>query len=362
VEEGQAGVAASSDAGMPRDAFISHCTKDGAELAETLCLALETRTLRCWIAPRDVAWDSGYGPAIDAAIRDCGVFVILMTPEAAKSEELGREAQLASQYRKRMIPISVDGVEPGQNLRYYIAGWQYFRCPRVPDEKDMDRLAHAVRGTSASVAPDSSARVRSRRSVRPWQLIAIAGSVIGLLALVMYLVLGDAWLRRPATPVTERDESKDAARDKQRESLSLPVRPAPSESISASPVPSSRTRDGLAAVKSSPVSVVNNRDALIVNQTRLPFVRVQGGSVAPFEMSVTEVTQEVWKQVMEDNPSDFDGDELPVHNVTWKEALSFVGKLNQRNDGYKYRLPTEAEWEYAAKANNPAPPNLMTTA
>jgi formylglycine-generating enzyme required for sulfatase activity len=53
---------------------------------------------------------------------------------------------------------------------------------------------------------------------------------------------------------------------------------------------------------------------------------------------------------MGSNPSAFPGDDRPVESVSWDNAQDFLGKLNALNDGYAYRLPTEAEWEYAAKA------------
>lgn len=64
-----------------------------------------------------------------------------------------------------------------------------------------------------------------------------------------------------------------------------------------------------------------------------------------------EVTQEVWKAVMGNNPSKFKGTNLPVEMVSWKDCQKFIAKLN-RMTGMQFRLPTEAEWEYAARGGN----------
>jgi formylglycine-generating enzyme required for sulfatase activity len=71
-----------------------------------------------------------------------------------------------------------------------------------------------------------------------------------------------------------------------------------------------------------------------------------------FYMQTTEVTQAQWKEVMGNNPSRFNkcGDDCPVENVSWNDVQNFVHKLNQREGSGIYRLPTEAEWEYAARA------------
>ena len=63
------------------------------------------------------------------------------------------------------------------------------------------------------------------------------------------------------------------------------------------------------------------------------------------------VTQGLWTAVMQDNPSFFDGDSRPVETVSWEDAQQFLEKLNELT-GKAYRLPTEAEWEYAARGGN----------
>ena len=69
----------------------------------------------------------------------------------------------------------------------------------------------------------------------------------------------------------------------------------------------------------------------------------------PFYMGKYEVTQEQWEAVMGKNPSDTKGAKLPVTAVSWEDCQEFIKKLNKKTDG-GYRLPTEAEWEYACRA------------
>jgi formylglycine-generating enzyme required for sulfatase activity len=72
-----------------------------------------------------------------------------------------------------------------------------------------------------------------------------------------------------------------------------------------------------------------------------------------FYLGIHEVTQGQWEAVMGNNPSQFKGDaNRPVETVSWEVVQKFIDKLNTREGGTPYRLPTEAEWEYAARAGS----------
>jgi len=109
---------------------------------------------------------------------------------------------------------------------------------------------------------------------------------------------------------------------------------------------------------------------VVKNSTGMEFVLVPAGSFmmgsdksdaekpahqvkinSQFYLGKYEVTQAQWQKVMGSNPSFTKNcDQCPVEMVSWDDAQEFIKKLNAANDGYTYRLPSEAEWEYACRA------------
>ncbi|OYP55116.1 hypothetical protein CIK99_11670 [Prevotella sp. P5-92] len=131
---------------------------------------------------------------------------------------------------------------------------------------------------------------------------------------------------------------------------------------------------------SSSLSSVNNSSAsgsvvpITVNGVTFNMIKVEGGtftmgatiemkepwgnekpkhsvSLSTYYIGETEVTQSLWKAVMGNNPSFFKGYNLPVEQVSWNDCQDFVRKLNNLT-GKRFRLPTEAEWEFAARGGN----------
>ena len=124
-----------------------------------------------------------------------------------------------------------------------------------------------------------------------------------------------------------------------------------------------------------PEELTNDKESFTVKGVQFTMIRVEGGtytmgatseqgsdawddekpahsvSVGTFYIGETEVTQALWQAVMGSNPSEFKGGQRPVESVSWDDCQTFISKLNSLT-GKNFRLPTEEEWEYAARGGN----------
>ena len=162
-------------------------------------------------------------------------------------------------------------------------------------------------------------------------------------------------ITRPTKPASKPNVKPRTPANRSHRQSSQSSRPTPQRVNQESP-----------RVNQEPLS---NR-TFTVNGVEFTMVGVQGGTfqmgrndgdgnekpvhsvtLSSFYIGQTEVTQALWKAVMGSNPSHFKGDNLPVEWVSWNDCQTFIKKLNQMTDEH-FRLPTEAEWEYAAKGGN----------
>jgi len=138
--------------------------------------------------------------------------------------------------------------------------------------------------------------------------------------------------------------------------------PVPPPSVEPStPIPNPTPADE--TNNPTPVELPESANSIGMKFKLIPagtFMMCQGGLAhevtltKPFKMGVHEVTQAQYEQVMGNNPSGFKGADNPVDRVTWHDAVEFCRKLSElpaeKAAGNVYRLPTEAEWEYACRA------------
>ena len=131
------------------DVFISYHTKSAKNIADRLCGELESRGISCWYAPRDV--DPGaYKSSIAAAIRDCKVFLLILNPEADKSEQVKDEIHLArriydeNQEAITILPIRLNHCHLSDEIYMEISRFHMIECAVPLLEKNIQELLKRV--------------------------------------------------------------------------------------------------------------------------------------------------------------------------------------------------------------------------
>ena len=177
-----------------------------------------------------------------------------------------------------------------------------------------------------------------------------------LLPLAAYSIPDNKTPQKPPKITRPTSKPKPTQKPAARPKPKPAPKPAPNPAPKPSPKPQPRVNQ----------EALSNR-TFTVNGVSFTMVGVQGGTfqmgsndgendekpvhsvtLSSYYIGQTEVTQALWKAVMGSNPSNFKGDNLPVEQVSWNDCQTFIRYLNQLT-GQRFRLPTEAEWEFAAK-------------
>jgi len=129
---------------MPHDVFISH-SKDDKLTALALCNKLESKGVRCWIAPRDVTPGVEWGAAIIEAIEGSRVMVLIFSLKANNSKHVHREVHRAFAKNLTVIPVRVENVRPTGTLEYYLGSVHWLDAMTPPIEKHLETVAKQVK-------------------------------------------------------------------------------------------------------------------------------------------------------------------------------------------------------------------------
>ena len=129
---------------MAHDVFISHSSED-KPVADAACAALESATIRCWIAPRDVQPGRTFAGEINRAIQRSKVMVLIFSAHSNKSEQVLREVQLASNSHLHIVQFRIQDVIPNDDLEYYLSAPHWLDALLPPLENHLERLKTSVR-------------------------------------------------------------------------------------------------------------------------------------------------------------------------------------------------------------------------
>ena len=125
------------------DVFISYAQQD-KPIADAVCAKLESRNIRCWIAPRDISPGKSFPEAIIEGIEDGKVVVLIFSSHANKSAHVTRELTNAVNKGRIIIPFRVEDVTPSKSMEYLIGVPHWLDAVSPPLEKHIDLLAGTV--------------------------------------------------------------------------------------------------------------------------------------------------------------------------------------------------------------------------
>lgn len=284
------------------DIFISYASSDSST-AHQMCKELEDHGIKCWIAPRDIIAGEEYATLIEKAIIHSKVFLIVCSRSSMQSRWVIGELNIAFNEGKRIAPISIDNTALEGSFRLMLN-----QLHIIPYGKSFLHEISAILGTDIIKSPEKAKHLKGAILLAA---AVVAAGIISLLAL------------RPDNPhdITPLISETDTT-------LTISI--------------GDHTLKMIAIEGGSFLMGTNNSN----EQDPKPMHKVTISK--KFYLSETEVTQGFWKAIMGDLPGEFSGNMKPVEGCSWKECQVFIRRLSSLC-GKTFRLPTEAEWEYAAK-------------
>ena len=355
------------------DVFISYRRSDAVNEARSINDRLRLRQIRCFY-DFDELKDRKFDEKILDAIKDAEIFITILSPDyfcrcSEKDDWVRKEIECAIANHKKIVPINVNNHFDGTkhipenvpyNLSNGIIGHQFsevYTGTTFNDNIDAiirDRIQSEI--PNIGTAPSNSAKIEisSDADCR----VLKGGKEISQVQAKSYnfIYLGPGNHRLVFQSVKYEDiEHKEIYRVMDEK---LPY-------------------EDFIEVELLPLIEKQEEHSVrfTANGVSFTMIRVQGGTyqmgasadddeaydnekprhietVGNFMIGKTPVTQALWQAVMGSNPSYFTGDmQRPVEKVSWDDCQTFIRKLNQLT-GENFRLPTEAEWEYAARGGN----------
>ena len=308
------------------------------EAAQAICHVLEQNEIRCWMAPRNIPPGSDYGDVIDEAIKSCKAVVILYSEKAASSPWVTGELNVAFEEQKTIIPFRLDKTPlKGQtrvmlNQRHWIDAY--------PDYKT--KFNDLVKAVALAVGKDvqlDSPPVKPSEHLKKYKKPIIFG-VIAAIVLALIIVLYPFIARQMHSYVY----------DKQGLHVNTKGLTSMQEEALTSILDNMVLVDGGTFVMGNTPEMedyLTEQDSLSVNPHEV--------ELDNYYICKYEVTQKQWRAFLPTEGKCIvdgeDRDKTAMDKLSWEDAKAFADTLSAIT-GLQFSLPTEAQWEFAARGGN----------
>lgn len=319
---------------MNHDVFISYSSQD-MEAAQAICHVLEQNEIRCWMAPRNIPPGSDYGDVIDEAIKACKAVVVLFSETAATSQWVKGELNIAFEEQKTIIPFRLDKTPlKGQN-RVMLNKTHWIDA--YPDYKTkfndlVAAVAQAI-GKEVQLEPEYPTIIGKIKRYKKPILIGII-----VIALIMLICL--------VYPVVAK-QMHVCIYDKQ--GLHVNIKGLSTDQEEAI----TTILDDMLLVEGGTFMMGNTPEMndYLTEQDSLSS-NVHEVELDNYYICKYEVTQKQWSAFLPtEGKCIADGDNTAMDMLSWEDAKTFADTLSELT-GLHFSLPTEAQWEYAARGGN----------
>lgn len=303
--------------------------------------ALYDAGISFWFDEKGIIPGEDYAAKILKHIKVCKIFVYLSSKSASASDWTPKEIACALMYKKHIIPVLLDDSPFNESVMFRIVDLDMINYYLDP-QREIEKLINAIK---IYLAEDEAESLRKGAEEQKRQELAEK----------QRLYIEEERIRKERI---EQLESKIAAENSRLIEFKKNVLKKEMELESAKVDLSdceARIQELQEELKciGSPINQIANNDPIItiaVGPIKFDMIRVDG-LCSSFYIGETTVTQALWELVMANNPSTFKGPERPVETISWLECKEFIDKLNSMT-GMNFRLPSDAEWDFAAKGGN----------
>ncbi len=308
--------------------FISYSSADKA-VADRVCGALEGAGATCWIAPRNIEPGLDYPAAIVEAVGSARVLVLVLTEQAAASPHILSEVGHAFSGKKPIIPFRLSTKALPENLEYFLSMTQWLDAPDGCTDDSLKRLTQAT--LDALAGRGSLRRTRPGASRARWLVVALAALAVALGTMVYWKMRKSSGANPQSPYVATGVQSGVSTSTSPRK-----IRLNPLDGQNYVWIPPGTFMMGCSAADSEckddekPTHLAKIDKGFWIGQT---------------EVTVAAYRTYAAKHSLKSPPGE---DTFPATGMIWAEAKDYCAAVGGR-------LPTEAEWEYAARGGSPLP-------
>jgi len=364
--------------------FISYAseninsTTSDRQVADQICSALESQGIRCWIAHRDILPGDAWMDAISDAVDQAKIVILVFSANTENSKWVKDEIGLALEENKKIIPFRIQDVYPQRALKLLKARCQWMDAFTKPQEKHMEQLVETVLRhlckTRLVLPKDEQKQTEIVKKVireekikpkkhLPHKQMLIAVSIIILFLAAVFLI--NQWVKKEVKPPGETSiTQEEPAFIKEVKSKGAQVKPIgkdsweayyPDYDITMVYIPPGEFMMGQTEeekkwlIDQSGEKVYNS---YYTNETPLHKVYLEGYWMGKYEVTFAQYDR-YCNDIKKEKPGDegWGRENRPVINVSWDDAAAYCEWLSQKT-GLRFNLPTEAQWEKAARGND----------